>query len=496
MIYDYVVIGAGVSGLTSAVTLAKNGYGVAIVEKSKETGPLLRGFRRKGLFFDTGFHHTGGLGEGGILDTFFRYLGLADRLEKEPYNPECSDVFRFLDTPFEFQWPVGYPQIRKKLHDAFPREKSAIDKYLDAVREHCSALPYLNLEADFGPLQVLQNVHGPSLKGVLDELTNSDELKGVLSGHCLLNGVAPEEQAFPDYSYIVGPYYESVHRVRGGGSSIIKAFDHALAENGGHVFSGQAAEEILFSSEGGLKGVRLQDDTVLETKGCICTIHPLDFLKIVPNAVFRPAYVKRLQNLQETPSAYILYGEYDSSSNILSEANIYQMPRSGPSSFNIGGPIEERPFHITGAGCRNAESKEKGFIATCPASVEETGQWLGSATGRRPEDYGIFKEELARRMKRHIEACHEEFRVGIKVIDLSTPLTIRDFANSPFGSLYGVKHRIEQYNPMPLTRVPGLFLAGQSIAAPGILGTVISGMIVCGSIVGHDFLRKELKKCT
>jgi all-trans-retinol 13,14-reductase len=495
MIYDYVVIGAGVSGLTSAVTLAKNGYRVALVEKSKKTGPLLRGFRRKGVFFDTGFHHTGGLGEGGILETYFRYLGIFDRIEKKSYDPECSDIFRSLDPPFEFRWPTGYSRIQKGLHEAFPREKGAIDKYLDAIQQQCAAIPYLNLEADFGALQVLQSVHGPSLKEVLDELTDNDELKGVLSTHCLLNGVSPEEQAFSDYAYIAGPYYDSIHRVNGGGSKIIEAFDHALSDNGVHVYSGQSTEEILFSSDGRLKGVRLKDETILETKGSICTIHPLDFLRIVPNSVFRPAYVKRLQNLQETPSAFILYGEYDSSSNRFCEANIYQMLCPGLISFNIGGAIEERPFHITSAGYRNTESKEKGFIAICPASIEETGQWIDSFTGRRPEDYQIFKQKLAGRMKRHIEACHEEFRGRIKIIDLSTPLTIRDFANSPFGSLYGAKHRIEQYNPLPLTRVPNLFLAGQSIVAPGILGAIVSGMIVCGSIMGHEALRKELKKC-
>jgi len=48
---------------------------------------------------------------------------------------------------------------------------------------------------------------------------------------------------------------------------------------------------------------------------------------------------------------------------------------------------------------------------------------------------------------------------------------------------------------LPLTRLGNLFLAGQSIVAPGVLGAMISGFVACGSIIGHELLRKDLKRC-
>ena len=107
MKYDYVIIGGGVSGMTTAIILAKNSFNVALVEKSKKTAPLIRGFTRKGVYFDTGFHHTGGLGDGEILDTLFHYLGLADRLEKIPFDPDGFDLLLCRDTGFEFRFPYG-----------------------------------------------------------------------------------------------------------------------------------------------------------------------------------------------------------------------------------------------------------------------------------------------------------------------------------------------------------------------------------------------------
>jgi all-trans-retinol 13,14-reductase len=156
MKYDYAVIGAGVSGLASALILAKNGCRVALVEKSARTGPLLRGFRRNGILFDTGFHHAGGIGDGEAGDIFFRYMGLSERLKKVPGNPDCFDIVRFSNPDFEFCFPIGYDKIRERLHGAFPGDKYAVDEYLGTVKKQCSSLPYLNLEAGFDSLNALK----------------------------------------------------------------------------------------------------------------------------------------------------------------------------------------------------------------------------------------------------------------------------------------------------------------------------------------------------
>jgi len=496
MKYDYIVIGSGISGLVSTIILSKNGYNVALVEKSQKIAPLLRGFHRKGIFFDTGFHHAGSLGKGEIGDIFFRYLGFSDRLKKIPCNPECFDIVRFSEPQFEFRFPSGYDHLKERLHEAFPHEKKAVDAYLDVIKTQCAALPYLNLDADFGTLEVLKSVHGPSLGDFLDSLTGNDLLKAVLSVHCLLNGVPPWEQALNNYAYIAGPYYESVNRVQGGGAAITREFENTLAEMGVDVFCGRAVTEISFSPSGVLQGVRLQDGAAVEASGCISTIHPLCLLKIVPESLFRPAYVTRLKTLEETSSAFILYGESDCSPDILSGSSVYLSPSVQADSFNINRPLEERPFNIASVCRQNGDSAKGGIIAICPASINETEHWEDSFSGARPEGYGIFKEEISDRMLRHIETACGELRGKIRPVECSTPLTLRDYTSSPFGSMYGVKHRTEQYNPLPVTRLPGLFLAGQSIISPGLLGAIISGFVACGNILGHDRLRRELKKCS
>jgi all-trans-retinol 13,14-reductase len=98
-------------------------------------------------------------------------------------------------------------------------------------------------------------------------------------------------------------------------------------------------------------------------------------------------------------------------------------------------------------------------------------------------------------MQSQIERTYPDIAGNIQSIEGSTPLTIRDFCSTPLGGLYGVKHMVGQFNPHPATRIPGLFLAGQAVVAPGIMGAMISGFLACGTLLGHDLMRKELKAC-
>lgn len=56
-----IIVGSGVAGMSLALLLAKQGEKVLLIEAKEQIAPLLNGFHRKGLFFDTGFHYAGGM---------------------------------------------------------------------------------------------------------------------------------------------------------------------------------------------------------------------------------------------------------------------------------------------------------------------------------------------------------------------------------------------------------------------------------------------------
>jgi len=99
-------------------------------------------------------------------------------------------------------------------------------------------------------------------------------------------------------------------------------------------------------------------------------------------------------------------------------------------------------------------------------------------------------EQLLRLFYRHCPQLPQ-----LELLDLATPLTLHDYSLAPEGAVYGVGRYLGQYNPQPVTRLPGLYLAGQAVAGPGLLGTLVSSYLTCGTILGHEVLRGELREC-
>ena len=95
MKYDVIVIGSGMSGLTSALILAKEGKKVLVLEQHYKVGGLLHTFTREGISFDTGLHYIGAVSKGQILWNYLEYLGVNKNLEYIPYDTECFDKVVF-----------------------------------------------------------------------------------------------------------------------------------------------------------------------------------------------------------------------------------------------------------------------------------------------------------------------------------------------------------------------------------------------------------------
>jgi all-trans-retinol 13,14-reductase len=493
MIYDYLVVGGGVSGLTASAILAKRGCRVALVEKANRTAPLVRGFSRQGAFFDTGFHYSGGLDEHGTLERFFRYLGIAPVIEKEPLDEMGFDVFRCGQSGFVFPFPYGHDRISRSFEEHFPEDASRVALYLQAVSDVYESLPYVNLDAPLTSSTFGGEAHGESLRSKLDSFTDKEIVKCILSMHCLLHGVSPKEVSFAAHARIVASYYKSVHRIKGGGRSLADALDARCEAWGVNVLTGRAVKEIVVSPAGEIDGVRLEDGEEIRATCCISTVHPRSLLDMVPDRFFRPIYRKRLASFRETPSAYMLFGRTDVVVEDILHGNQYLFARETFPDLDETVSLRERPLYLTAAG----EDGERGkaFTALCPASLSEVGDWSRSTTGRRGKTYIAHKQKIAEQILGRIEDFRPGFSEHVVFTECATPLTLRDFANSPLGSLYGVEHRIGQYDLIPVTRVKRLFLAGQALAAPGILGTMISSFLTCGTILGHEHLREELRKC-
>ncbi|MBI3992384.1 MAG: hypothetical protein HY342_03850, partial [Candidatus Lambdaproteobacteria bacterium] len=101
--------------------------------------------------------------------------------------------------------------------------------------------------------------------------------------------------------------------------------------------------------------------------------------------------------------------------------------------------------------------------------------------------YQRFKGEISSLLIERCETCVPGLAGLIEFQELSTPLTLEHFTQGPRGSFYGLPARPGRlFAPWTHARspVPGLFLTGQDVMAPGITGAMMGGVKCTGVLDG------------
>ncbi|SBV92684.1 putative All-trans-retinol 13,14-reductase [uncultured delta proteobacterium] len=495
------VVGGGVSGMTAALILARFGHEVTLVERSPVLGLTVRGFSRDGVYFDTGLHRTGGLGENGPFTQYLKFLGLGD-LPVVWYEEDAFETVRFGNQGRDIALPVGYEATKQRLHSLFPDEKQGIDAYLDAVRRVYNSAPFIHEATDIRAAFAEEDAYD-TFEGFVNSRVRDPILRAVFSAYSMLLGYSPKEVSFLQHARVMASAIDSAATFAGGGAALADGFARRLEEAGVRIITGNGVSRVNFSSGGSIEGVTLDSGDMFDADTVIYTGHPYYLLNIVHDGVFAPVFTRYLRTPAETPSAYMLFGVSDKPLFPNNGCNLFYCRDTDFSSvFSPAHNPLEGPFHITtrpGTGLprgkRMIEAAGEGYAVTAimAGSFASYLRWKDTRSGERGPRYAEFKAEKLDEFREALYvACPET--ASVRFLDGATPLTFRDYTHSPSGSVYGRKHTLMQHNPQPATRVPGLWLAGQSIVAPGVLGAVISAFLTCGFIVGAEELHAELNR--
>jgi all-trans-retinol 13,14-reductase len=485
--WDTIIIGGGVAGLTCALLRARRGDHVLVVERSGHLSPALYGFVRKGTYMESGFHYAGSLGPEGLARPLLHELGLIELLNGAVQIPDAIDHVRFLKPAFDFSFPQGWEPLAQDLCRVFPSDSQAVRSFLtqvqslweqsrDLFRRHHGRNPGgSSPSVGRGPPTHLFALGTPrSLQEALDGCTGNPVLRSLLQVHGTLYGASAQETSLLFHSQVVGSYYESAALVQGGGRAWVEAFAGALRDAGVEWKCGGEVARICLDPEGEFTAVELETGERLPAARCISTIHPKLMLDLVPSHAFSPAYRKRVRALEETPSAVVLYGRCHAANF---SGNLYLASEPRTLSDWMALPVEERLLFVSlppGGG---------GASVICPARLADVPGGGVPGNAARSSDYRDWKGRLTDRLMDRL-SCYAHDLVGdFEPLDMATPLTFRDRLHSPEGGLYGIKHRITDMPLLPRTGVKGLYLSGQAVTAPGVLGALCAGFLTETCIV-------------
>jgi all-trans-retinol 13,14-reductase len=491
--YDHIVVGSGISGLTMSLLLSMSGYKVLLLEKSPIIGGSLSRFTRRGIPFDTGFHFTGGFHEGGILSDILTLLGLKDSIEPIFLPNSSQNQFIFEAQGKCFEHPSGVETIKNTFKGYFPSETRAIDRYFEMVQSVCARTPSLNLR---------ENVIAPpnleedfiSLDAVLKKLTANELLQGLFSGYAMCYGVRPVEVSFANHCRMVLSFYESVAFVKDGGDAFVRAFQEKFKQYDVDIRCGTYITELADICDSKVGRFVLNTGEEIAADVCILTNHPKDILGILPEGHFSKAFAQRISSFESSLGLFSAFATFKPGcSDPIPHASILSIFPDADVNNLLDPAYKGLPALVVVKSPNTGHSStEKGICIVEPSFSDQIASWSGSRRGNRPDAYLEYKNERIEAIKEHLFSVFPEFRDTMEFLDAGSMLTFKDYLCSPDGSAYGVKQKMGQFNLIGKLPLHNLFAAGQSSLLPGVIGAMMSSLIVGRAVLGKELYGKFL----
>lgn len=487
-----VIIGSGLGGLSCGCILAKNGYDVTILEQGFKYGGCLQCFQRDGVVFDTGIHYIGSADTGQTLNSLMHYFNIDKQIKLKRLNQNAYDIISFRGEHFCFA--NGKEGFIETLAKSFPNHKDELEKYFDKVKlvANNSSVHSLSKNVD---MSVNTEFQTKSINDVINGIISDPILQNVIAGTQPLYAGEINNTPFSTHALITDFYNQSAFRIVGGSSCVADALADSLKGMGGKILIRHKAEKIECDKSKATavitsNGERFPADLV------ISTIHPTRTFELIDNNLIRPIFRKRMMELRNTTSSFVLYIKFKDKKVKYLNSNIYYYRND--STWNLEKYNDQTwpkyllYMHICHE--ENPEYAKAGEIITY-MNFQDVAKWTGTKTGHRGEEYENFKKRMAEKM---IDAMEEEiphFRDNIECYYTSSPLTYLDYTGVPEGAMYGVArdiHTIGSERISCKTRIPNLMLSGQSTTLHGMLGVLAGSIVTCSSVLTSEKLFSQL----
>jgi all-trans-retinol 13,14-reductase len=491
-LYDDLILGTGMAGLTVGAMLARAGRRVLLLEAHEHPGGYAHSFPMGDYRFCAQVHYIFGCGEGEPVHTLLEQLGLAESVRFHRLDPEGFD--HIVIAGDRFRIPSGFPKFRDRLIRRFPEASEGLFRYFAivmALREELSRLPdKLSLrDVVSAPLRFphVLRYRSWTLQRLYDHLGLPQRLQAVLAGQSGDYLLPPERVSLLLHVALIagydrGAYYPEKH---------FSHFIDAIVAD----IKAQPGCDVLFEHEvsridiqnGRVVGVDTAQGKRFQARRYISNIDPAQTLRLTGAQHFPTDYRQKL-DYEYSCSTFTLYLGLSGC----------DLRAHGFGSFNVWHYPHDDINRIYRDQVEHSElSNPWLFLATptlhsnAPGLAPEGHDVLEVATScsyehfealraRDPRAYTRAKTKLRDTI---LDVLEESYIPGLrKHLDIhvaGTPLTNAHFCRSPLGNAYGsaltpaniARGRIDFETP-----IRNLFLVNATAGYPSIGGTVSAGL--------------------
>ncbi len=540
---DYVVIGSGAAGLTTAALLSRAGHRVVVLESHYLAGGCLHCFEEHGFEFDTGLHYIGRAEKYGSLFS----LAADKDIEFAQMGTE-KDGFTYdqLIIPGQKPFPLragGRAQLRKDLLERFGQDCAGdVDRVLNrglrsGLADALCFIVRLVPRPLFRPLLAVASAlgwtarMGASVTDTIKSLTTHGGVASILLGNSGDEGGSPDDNAWLVRQGVFRHYLRSggFYPV-GGPSAIADALCRQVNSAGGRVLVRAKVEKILVAG-GRAAGVLVRGKAggasvrILARRGVVAACgSKVLYNQLLPSKAFEPERMalKKVPQSAQHLSIFVGLNKPQSKLNLPSH-NYWVLPnmdldgkdgmpkyRSPLSKSEITryDPLEFPALAFLGFPSGKDPSWEKRhpsksvccIISEAPYGYFE--KWAEQKSGSRAADYRAIKDKIKDRfLNQVLFRFHPELKGSVDYVSVGTPLSSEYYLNAPRGASYGLAPTKERFfdaevvsATRPDTRLPGLWQAGQDVTTAGVAGAVTSAYLTASAMMGYGLLETAVNR--
>lgn len=511
--WDAIVVGSGIGGLACAVALARNGRAVLVVEQHEIAGGLTQTFSRGDFRWDVGVHYLGEMGPDGEAHAVLEWL--AGGAISFASLGAVYDVAHFPGN-FEVSFARTQAALKAELKDKFPDSAADIDAFFVALAdaEHAGRALF-SQRAMPRPLATVHGIWnqrginkwwGRSSGEVLKEIVRDPRLRAVLLAQKGdYGGAAAAEITFGLQAMVMRHYLNGAYYPVGGARVFAQALVPAIEHAGGAMRLKARVRQFVVD-EGAVVGVQLDDETVLRAPLVFSDIGALNTVRLLPATLLDSEWVREILSFGPSACHVALYlgleGDIRTHGATASnhwfyeswdtDAGVWRDPVNDitPPGLFVSFPSLKDPAHDPGARQRHTAE----VVAMC--AWEPFGAWHDSALQHRPEEYAAIKAAIGRNLMAQFARRFPALAPLVVLQEVSTPLTTSAYIGAQQGSIYGLELSPRRFLSDCLrarTPTPGLFLAGQDVAAPGLAGAMMGGVLAAAAAAPriHVHLRQS-----
>ena len=512
--YDVVIIGGGISGLTSAALFRKAGLSCCLLEMDNRPGGYLAGFRRHDFRFDSAIHWLNYCAEDGLVSKIFQIIG-------DDY-PKCDQqhrIRRFVSDEFDYLVSDNPDELKEEWIKEFPHEKKGIIRFFkDAKKIAKSFEDYSNLSRTMNTMNWFQSaIHGlkmlkfampfiphvkytgdDGLKKGLDRYFKDEKLHRVFcSEPDVLSCLIPISWAYSK-NFQLPP--------TGGSQSFPEWLLHATEEMDGDVFFRSKVTDVLVENNTAT-GVRFDHRGTIHEVKSKYVIAASDaetlFERMLPGDAVPAKMKAKLKDAPMYASAITVALGLDCPAEELGldeEIVFLADPNVGREELGKGDPYKSG-IHVLASSVRDKTLAlpEHGTLTLfIPAWMDETNTWGCEIDEKgdfiRGDKYKEIKQQYADILIDRVEEkLIPNLRKHILYCDVATPITHLRYTGNKNGTMMAQKPGKENYKAKVAsykTPVKNLFLSGHWADLGGGIPIAVKSSINTTLMV----LQKENKK--